>query len=510
MQLKLSLPQFIDQTVFGLALLLAGTASTYAQDQSEFKLGASSAVTFSDNVKLSSTNKQSGTTLRVEPTLSWHRDAAVLKADVDLGVAAFASSADHSNSTQTRLNAALQGNFLQKTLLLDLNGQIAEQSSSIFNPVTPNGQADTTNSLTQTRYLSAGATYRNRLFTDWGYNLNYKTAYSEDSKNITADTRTQNAAASIGNRSAQKILYTELRASGNYYEPKNLTSYKTGISQLEVGWRPMTELTTFVSGGEEYNGYLTENRTSNIYDGGFSWRPNKHTSFDASAGHRFYGNSHSARLSYSTAKSWWGLSKSKVATHTHNEFSGTGVTALSAVPSNFLSPSAQAALAAQNGGILPPFVPNALLAQLGLVTNLADSYSLDETLQLNIILFGARNSISFSAFRKDTSIINSVSSNSAINSNFSLGDKVRQDGASIDWNHKLDLHNSIGAGYVWLHSRALTGTNDIITKTLNLNYQYQINKKTSSGLTLRHYLSSSMFSPDVTENAIIGTIRTEF
>lgn len=497
MQPKLPRPLHLRLRLLTSMTLLAAACSTAQAEQSEFKLGMSSTLTYSDNVKLSSTNKQSGTTLRVEPTLSWHRDAAVFKTDIDLGVAFYTSSASQSNSTQVRLNGDVQGNFLNKTLLLDVSSRVAEQSTSVFNQPTPNGQADTTNSLTQTRYLSAGATYRNRAFTDWNYDLNYRTAYSEDSKNILADTHTQTVAASLGNQAGQKTFFTVLSANGNYYEPKNLTSYKTGQAQLQLGFRPWTELTTFVSGGQEYNGYRSEDRNSTIYDAGFNWAPNKRAAMSASFGHRFYGQSHAVSLSYTTPKTIWRFSSSKTATHVQNQLS---------LPAGFIYFQL---LQSGNQTLIDEFKNQyGSYNLLDPINFLSDSYTLNRTTQLTASFLGVRNVLTVTAFRQNTSALSGSFAGVVSLNNF--GSEIRQDGSSINWNHKLDQRNSFGAGFIWLHSRALSGTNDITTRTTNLNYQYRINKKTSSGLTLRHYQSSSITNADVTENAIVGTIRTEF
>lgn len=472
------------------------------QPHHKFKLSVDSDVTFSDNINLSSTDKKSGNTLRIEPTLFWHQKSSRVQADVDLGIAAFTGSEPSSNSTQVRLNADLHTNFLQNTLLFDVSSRVSEQSRSAFSPVLPYTQADTTDSLTQTRYISAGVGYQNRFLYDWNYNASYKTSYSEDSKNITANTRTQTVSALVGNRNSARKLYTELRASGNHTEPENLNSYETGLTQIEFGWRPFYGLNTFVSTGKEYNGYLVENRSSTTYDAGFNWQPSRRSNLNASVGHRYYGSTHNINLNYRTPLTQWQLSSTKSAIHTENQFALPVGISTEELLQQSENPQLLASQIYNRFGRIP--------ATLILPINvLSDTYTLDQTTQLNVSLLGTRNVTTFTAFRKESSIINGISSGSQ--SLGAFGTRIIQIGYSLNWNHQLNTRNSLGTSYAWLHNRALTTEADMITRTLGLNYRYLFNKTTSTSLALRHYLSNDAITHNkITENAIIATLHTEF
>ncbi len=504
--------QFAHKT--GLALLLCAPCLASAQNSAignasrnadPLKFFVGGEVTFSDNVGLRSSNKQSGSIWRVTPGLSWDHQSGNLKSHVGLGWSLSTSSPSNgSDTSQLTLDSSLQATFLQRDLLVDVTGRIANQSTSPFGTQTPAGSSGMGASEVQTRYVSVSPSYRQHIG-GWDYVLRYDLSHSDASNNALASSVSQGVSASINNGRNSSFLVTSLSGSTRRYEASGLPGYTTGNAQLREDWRVNNTLNLFVSGGREYNGYLGQNQGNSIYDTGFGWRPGPRTSVDASFGHRFYGTNHSVSLNHHTRRTYWQFSSSKSASHMQDRFGLQQNISTTDFLNQFTNPADRAAMQALlmslNGGVLP--------VSLTLFSNvLADSQVLSEQQNLSTTWLGVNNTVTLSAFRATTSAIN----NSIINGvGFSSqGSKILQRGYTAVWSHKLNASSNAALTYTQVQSHAVATGQDSKGATISLNYSRRLSPRTSVGSSIRHFKSTTTGSSAVTENAVSANIRTEF
>jgi len=504
--------QFAQKT--GLALLLCAPGFAAAQNSAiasasrsadPLKFFVAGDVTLSDNVGLRSSNKQSGSIWRVTPGLSWDHQSGNLKSH--LGLAWSLSTSNPSNGSDTSqltLDSSLQAAFLQRDLLVDVTGRIANQSTSLFGTQTPAGSSGTGASEVQTRFFSVSPSYRQHIG-GWDYLLRYDLSHSDASNNALASSLSQGVSASINNGRSSSFLVTTLSGSTRRYDATGLPSYTTSNAQLREDWRVNNQLNLFISGGREYSGYLGQNQSNSTYDAGFGWQPGPRTSVSASAGHRFYGTNHSVALNHHTRRTYWQLSSSKSASHMQDSFGLQQNMSTTDFLNQFTNPAdravMQALLMSLNGGVLP--------ANVSLLSNvLSDSQVVSERQSLSSTWLGVNNTVSLSMFRSTTTAI----SNTIINGvGFSsLGNKILQRGYSAVWSHKLNARSNASLSYTQVQNRAVSTGQDSKAATISLNYSRQLSPKTSVGTSIRHFKSTTTGSGAVTENAVTANIRTEF
>ena len=271
-----------------------------------------------------------------------------------------------------------------------------------------------------------------------------------------------------------------------------------------------------LSGGQESNNYASLNqKTNSTYGYGFDWYPTERTKISGFKERRFFGDGHNFSLSHRLPRSSIRVSDTRDVSVLPNQYSTTGLGSVydlyyqiysNIEPYASMDPTVKDAAVAN--------VVNEFLARNGVDANsqvtssfLSSRANIRRRQDLAFALIGARNSVTLVLNRTESQ---SVLAATSTNDDFSQTTLVKQQGASLNFAHRLSELSNLNA----IASRQeSTGSSNVAgnknlktaTTTYQVNVSTKLGAKTSGSLSARHTEFDSTTNP-YKENALLGTV----
>ena len=465
------------------------------------------------NVNRSNTSSQNEIITEVAPGVRIDARTARLKAYLDYSLRGqFYASESDNNRSQNSLNTFGTFEAVDNWLFLDFNGLIAQQTISAFGTQSTSNTMINNNS-TETASYTLSPYIRGQLAGSVEYSLRYsQTTTNSDSGAVSDIDYSQWNGQLRGSTPFRNLRWS---IDGNQQN----TSYSRGRETDASLIRPMLnysispQFRVSLSGGWESNNYTSLNQeTYKTHGYGFDWSPTERTKFSAFKEHRFFGDGHNVNFNHRFPMSSIQFSDVRDVSVLPNQFTTVGRGSIydlfyqqcyQQLSASFPSDPAQLALAADA-------CASALLNQTGIPANaqvtssfMTSQATVRRNQQLSFAVFGARNSITFSANRNESQgVLASQSSIDAISQNTT----VKQQGFAINLSHQLSAITSMNL----LGSRQEStgsGTNTLKTTTTlyQVNVSTKLGTKTTGSLSARRSEFDSNTNP-YTENALVGTV----
>ena len=298
-----------------LAMLFAPAA--HAIDW-RFEPYVNASSTYTDNVKQSSNNPQDALILTATPGFNLrsegsHRVQASLQYGLT-GVKRFGG--DQSDNFYHNLNAVGKAELVKDFLFVDGNANISQQLISLLGSP---ADATTNNSNRTTVGLYSISPYIQQRLGTFAFAQVRYTASGAIFQNNAAPNASSNAiAASL----SSGTRFTDLSWGLNYSLRKvqnrnaintaNNTEVTFESTSATAGYVLTPHFRVFGTVGHDSNDYLSRTGTSGaFYNAGFGWSPSRLTSFEASAGERYFGRTYSLAVSHRTRLTRWQASYSE-------------------------------------------------------------------------------------------------------------------------------------------------------------------------------------------------------
>lgn len=277
------------------------------------RLGVTQTVT--DNLELSSTNKDGALISVISPGVTWTSNAGSLRGNVDytLNGIAYVKS-DRGSRIQNSLNSSLLAELISGHFYVDARASIGQQSVSAFGAQTTTPELNSVNSrevgtLTVSPYLTG-------RFGGWAsYELRGNFGRTEARGSNLGDSRTNGGTARLssvtgGPLSAWAQLSTQRNSSPTARNTQN-DSVTVGLGYL-LG----QELQLGMSAGRERGNYLGDlqanlSTTGSTYGVNAVWSPTPRTRVNGDWQHHDYGDSHSLGFEHRMARSVWRFSDTR-------------------------------------------------------------------------------------------------------------------------------------------------------------------------------------------------------
>jgi uncharacterized protein (PEP-CTERM system associated) len=292
-----------------MAMLLAPAA--HAVDwRFEPYIGASA--TYTDNAKQSSNNPQDaliftetpGFTLRSEGSRRVH-------ASLQYGLTGVERIGNNQNNDlYHNLNAVGNAELLKDFLFIDGNASISQQLISLLGSP---ADATTNNSNRTTVGLYSISPYiQQRLGTFAFAQVRYTASGAIFQNNVAPNANSNAIAATLSSGTRFTDLSWGLNYSLRKIQNRNAvnTANNTDVTfesaSATAGYVLTRHFRVFGTIGHDSNDYLSSSGTSGaFYSAGFGWSPSRLTSFEASAGERYFGRTFSLAANHRTRLSQW-------------------------------------------------------------------------------------------------------------------------------------------------------------------------------------------------------------
>jgi uncharacterized protein (PEP-CTERM system associated) len=464
--------------------------------------------TLSDNINLSSTNKESGLISQLTPGVRIDAQTARLKMYLDYALSGLRySTGNSSNNAQNALNAFGTLEAIDNWLFLDFSGQISQQIINPFGQQSPSNVYDNKNT-TETSTYRLSPYIRGQLLGSAEYFLRYNASVTNYQNSSLSDvTLSQWIGQVRGNTRFQNLNWT-IDGSQQNTDYSRGRDYEDGRLRGILTYRLFPELRISGSGGWETNNYQSlDNEGQSTYGYGFDWLPTERTQVSGFQERRFFGNGHNVLISHRFPLSSIRYTDIRDVSLIPNQSSTVG---LGTVYDQYFDQFATLIpdLAARAAYV------NSLLNQAGIAPNAqavsdyaAQRPRVQRSQQFTYVLFGARNSLTLVAGRNENQALTVFGQNTAIAGDAS---RIVQQGITLSFLHRLTPLTGLNLlGYRMKSQSGLTNALDTTTTTYQIGVSTRLGAKTGGSLNVRHTYFDSNTSP-YSENAIVASLSMFF
>jgi uncharacterized protein (PEP-CTERM system associated) len=464
--------------------------------------------TLSDNINLSSTNKESGLISQLTPGVRIDAQTARLKMYLDYALSGLRySTGNSSNNAQNALNAFGTLEAIDNWLFLDFSGQISQQIINPFGQQSPSNVYDNKNT-TETSTYRLSPYIRGQLLGSAEYFLRYNASVTNYQNSSLSDvTLSQWIGQVRGNTRFQNLNWT-IDGSQQNTDYSRGRDYEDGRLRGILTYSLFPELRISGSGGWETNNYQSlDNEGQSTYGYGFDWTPTERTQVSGFQERRFFGNGHNVLISHRFPLSSIRYTDVRDVSLIPNQSSTVG---LGTVYDQYFDQFATLIpdLAARAAYV------NSLLNQAGIAPNAqavsdyaAQRPRVQRRQQFTYVLFGARNSLTLVAGRNENQALTVFGQNTAIAGDAS---RIVQQGLTLSFLHRLTPLTGLNLlGYRMKSQSGLTNALDTTTTTYQIGVSTRLGAKTGGSLNVRHTDFDSNTSP-YSENAIIASLSMFF
>ena len=255
--------------------------------------------TLTDNINLSSTDKQSGLITQLSPGVRIDARTARLKMYFDYALNGIAySTGNNGNQAQNALTTFGTLEAIDNWLFLDFSGQISQQIINPFGQQSPSNVYDNRNT-TETSTYRLSPYIRGQLFGSADYFLRYNASVTNYQNSSLSDVTLSQWIGQIrGNTRFQNLNWT-IDGSQQNTDYSRGRDYEDGRLRGVLIYRLFPEFRLRGSGGYESNNYQSiDNEGQSTYGVGFDWTPTERSQASGFWEHRFFGTGHNVLLSH--------------------------------------------------------------------------------------------------------------------------------------------------------------------------------------------------------------------
>lgn len=474
-------------------------------------------LTWTDNVDVSSGNKQQDWIAEVAPGISISRDSGRFsgRLNAQLRNIGHANESDLNTSFLT-LQGRGQIEAVEDALFVDLDSAISRSNLSAFSG---RSAADSLNadSNSETRTWSISPRLRFRLWGDADGTVSYTSRWL-DSGGELGQRRLDQWTAVAGSPTAFRLFGWGLSYSRNRSDQgSGLTGSAGGESKEESGRATLyinvtPQFRLRAIGGRESNDYESgQSEAGSIYGGGFDWNPTERTTIAATTEERMFGRGYDFSFQHRMARSSWNLRFSKdLSSSLQNLSQGRPLTQEEQLCRQIATVLVQDTVQQQQ------FYERCLVSMgfdpfASRQTLLTNSHFIEKSLQAGFSLIGVRNVLSVAAVRSDRERVGSAGGLVA-GDEFASTDKLVSTSFTLSLSHRLSGMTSLNTSLMHTHSVGASGT-DLDTKRLfaTVGLTTELGPDTYGGVTYRYQRSEGKsIGSDFIENAITANLGMRF
>ncbi len=462
--------------------------------------------TLTDNVRLSSVDKQADLITEISPGIRISSEGRRLKGYFDYSLSKIVYAQNSSPSQlQQALNTFGTLEAVDNWAYLDFSGSISQQAISAFGTQSIGNTSINANRAEVSNYRISPYV-RGRLGDLASYEARYSRAVTNSDAAAGSGVTAADGVVKISGDSTFRNLGWSADASRQSIDYS--TGRPTEADRLILGlsYAITPQLRVSANAGREANNYTSFDKQSYGTGGfGVNWSPSAMTTLSASRDHHSFGDTHSLNFEHRTALTAWKFTDSKGVSATPTQ---TGVASLAIsdlLYSQYVSTEKNPVSRAQF---------NATLPQFGINSNdpftfgfLTAAVSLQRRQDLSFALLGVRDTITFVATRSETSRLDTVST--GIFDDLTTSSLVRQRGFSVNYAHRLTPNYSLGVLASQQKTSGVSSLQDTTLRLINVSVSGKVGKRAAASVGVRRVVSSSSTVPYV-ENAITCNLNVQF
>lgn len=495
-------------------VLAAGSFPSFGQEAGGSGLhmatGLNTSLTLTDNLNLSSVDRQSALYLTAAPWISVFGQSGALRGSLNYSLSASFYSSDSNPTFYNFLSAQGTAELVRSQAYVDATASISRQQISPFG--TQSGSPTLINSnSTQVSSLSVSPRVNGQIAGQVDYIGRAYFSATSSGTSLAPDSSEWGGILSFNGSSR----WNQLRWGLNFsYREFNFSEQRSTFDQLywaSLNYAPIPDLILSLRANQETSNLVSLNSEVHYgYGGGVRWTPSPRTELIAEYDTRVFGSSHLYAFNYRTARTVWSISS------TQGLSNGQGTSGLGGIYGNTTASPTTAFeqmfavfASIQPDPILRTQLVNDYLRARGIDPNasLVPNYlpsQMSEQLSNNasVAWMGLRDTVMLSVNRTQTTDLGPLSNPG---NNFANGQPVTWQGFSVSWSHRLTP----------LQMLTVTGTQQRTTGTESTNFwtgtamwTNQWAPRVSSSLAATY--SAQGGASSYTATSLIATLNMQF
>jgi uncharacterized protein (PEP-CTERM system associated) len=490
--------------------------SGWAQDASGGGLGltvvprVSVTQTWTDNLAAQAGVKDAALITLIAPGVNVSSRAGRIRGALDYALnGSLYIKSDRKNSTQHALSGTAVAELIDRTLFVDTQASITQQTASAFGRQTVDNSLANAN-RNEVATLTVSPYLRGSLAGLASLELRANSSESNTKDSTLGDSRTSGGSLRIDGlvRGAVNWFGTATTQSTTY---KASTSYRSATVNAGLRYRPDPELLLGMTLGQERNDLAGNgSRTTASYGLSGTWTLSPRTSLAGDWQHHDYGDSHSLSFSHRMARSAWRFSDSQSASLGNGQGNGVG-TGAAGQRSNY------DLLFLQFASLEPdPVKRDALvrstLQTLGLSPDafstsgfISASPTLQRRQDLSFSLQGLRTTVTALLSRSRNRQLGAATK---VNDDFAQSSTITQRSASISLSHRLTPDSTVNVSLSDQQTRGDLAAQSTSLKSAIASWGGQLGRRGSVSLGARHSRFEGV--TPYSENAVFATVVQQF
>lgn len=464
--------------------------------------------TFTDNVRLTSTNRQADLITQLSPGIQLTSTSGPIRGFLGYALNGLVYAHEsQSNEVQHALNAAATIEALENRAYIDVSGNISQQTVSAFGTQSSDNTSANPNRTAVATY-SISPYLRGPIGDFANYEARLTYADLGNGNTSDADVATTEVLLRLSGTTSLRSLGWSIDGTRQSYDYAASNTVKSDRVRGLVSYGVTPDLRLSVIAGRESENFETaEKRSHNDTGWAIEWTPTERTRLSATRERRFFGNSHAVSFEHRTPRTVWRFTDSRDLTNGFDQFRRAGAgTAYDLFFTQFASlepdPLARAVLVntfLQNNGISP----NAVV----LGGSLPSAALVQRRQDLSFALLGLRDTLTVIVSQSESE---RASRSVSVTDDFANGNLLRQRGITVTLAHRLTPLSSLDlTGWV----QNTSGTVDARfskLRTIALSWSARVNPRTSVALTGRHSRFVGSSSDSYHESALVATLGLQF
>lgn len=468
--------------------------------------------TYTDNVRLRPRGAEaSDWVTQIRPGVSIVRNGPRARLDLSYVPQLVYRLNEETKDIYHYLNAVGDAEIVPQLLFVDVAAMITQQNVSLLGP-----QAQSNINNTGNRTSVSSYSVSPYLLHDFGHSAQGEARFTSNAVRYGGG---NNLFDSEANRVDMRLVsgpaFKLLTWKAGYYKERIEYTHTNQTIDLEKifaeGRRLITANTALLgAAGYETNDYGTTGPTPRgaLWSIGPEWRPTPRTRLAATAGHRYFGATHSLDFSHRTRLTTWRLSYDEDATTTRGQFlvPATASTAnyldtlfISRIPDPVARQAAVQTVMTQNG------LPQNLTIPLNFVTTVP---FLQKRWLGSFGIQGARNTMLANVFRQEREVLAAAQAGAG---DLAVNPNVKQTGGSVVWSFRItpQTTSNVTAAYTRSQFPGLDRQDNL--KIAQLTVTSRVQPRTTVSFSLRRLQNDSNQSAgSYKENAISVALLMRF
>ncbi len=460
--------------------------------------------TYTTNRNLLSVDPQSDFITRVSPRVSVSSRGGAVQGNLDYTmVGLLYARGTYLNEIQHNLASNARISLLEGRVGMLASASAARQAISAYGLQTPDPALGDRNNQTQTFNYSLAPYLSGVLLGEVNYHARLSYTASRTDSSFAGDTASGTALLSLSKQFG--ALGLGLEGSRTIMDSKDRERSHNGRVFASASHRVNSELAFVVRAGTESDDLVTStSRQRSTWGLGTTWSPTPRTMVQLDYDRRFFGDAHSISLSHRMANTVWTYSDVRSL-----EMGETGGRSLVSAYDLFF---------AQAASIEPDPIKR---DQLVRAVMLANGLDLGSTVVVGGFLTGGPTvqraqqfAVAYRGLRATVVLTLSRTQTDRIGNGLAVGDlaqmdRIRQQGGTLSWSHRLAPETSfiLTAGLQHTDARGSEPSNEL--RSLVASWSERLGPRSSLTVSVRHSDFESVTNP-YRESALIGTFNLQF